>query len=64
MDWNKTKTILIVVFSILNVFLYSLYLDRHNDAQSLKVMGETSIEESLKLDDISYGELPIFTDES
>lgn len=64
MDWNKTKTILIVVFSILNVFLYSLYLDRYNDAQSLQVMGETSIEESLRLDDISYGELPVFTDES
>jgi regulatory protein YycI of two-component signal transduction system YycFG len=64
LDWNKTKTILIVVFSILNVFLYSLYLDRYNDAQSLQVMGETSIEESLREDDISIGELPVFTDES
>ncbi|WP_172370292.1 two-component system regulatory protein YycI [Sporosarcina jiandibaonis] len=64
MDWNKTKTIFIVVFSILNVFLYSLYIDRHQDAQKLQVMGETSIEESLRLDDISYGELPVFTDES
>ncbi|QUW20616.1 two-component system regulatory protein YycI [Sporosarcina sp. Marseille-Q4063] len=64
MDWNKTKTILIVVFSILNVFLYSLYLDRYNDAQSLQVMGETSIEELLRLEDISYGELPVFPDES
>lgn len=27
-------------------------------------MGETSIEESLQLDDISYGELPVFADES
>ena len=64
MDWNKTKTIFIVVFSILNIFLYSLYLDRYNDAQNLQVMGETSIEESLQLDDISYGELPVFADES
>jgi regulatory protein YycI of two-component signal transduction system YycFG len=64
LDWNKTKTILIVVFSILNIFLYSLYLDRHNDARSLQVMGETSIEENLRQDDISYGELPVFADES
>ena len=64
MDWNKTKTIFIVVFSILNIFLYSLYLDRYNDAQNLQVMGETSIEESLREDDISYGELPVYDEES
>ena len=64
MDWNKTKTIFIVVFSILNIFLYSLYLDRYNDAQNLQVMGETSIEELLRLDDISYGNLPIYDEES
>ena len=27
-------------------------------------MGETSIEESLREDDISYGELPVYADES
>ena len=48
MDWNKTKTIFIIVFSILNVFLYSLYLNRLTDAQNVQVMGKTSMEESLK----------------
>ena len=64
MDWNKTKTIFIVVFSILNVFLYSLYVDRYNNAQNVQVIGETTIEESLREDDISYGELPVYAEES
>lgn len=64
LDWNKTKTIFIVVFSILNVFLYSLYIDRYTEAQNVQLMGETSIEELLKLDNISYGELPVFNEES
>ncbi len=58
MDWNKTKTIFIIVFSILNVFLYSLYLNRYTEAQNVQVVGETSIEEALQLDNISYEELP------
>lgn len=58
MDWNKTKTIFIIVFSILNVFLYSMYLNRYTDAQNLQVMGKMSIEETLKLDHITYDELP------
>ena len=64
MDWNKTKTIFIVVFSILNVFLYSLYLDRYKETQSVQLVGENSIEESLKLDNISYEELPDYKEES
>ena len=64
LDWNKTKTIFIVVFSILNVFLYSLYLDRYKEAQSVQLVGENSIEESLKLDNISYKELPDYNEES
>lgn len=58
MDWNKTKTIFIIVFSILNVFLYSLYLNRYTEAQNVQVVGETSIEEALQLDNITYEELP------
>ena len=54
MDWNKTKTIFIIVFSILNVFLYSLYLNRYNDAQELEILGETSIEERLQADNIRF----------
>ncbi|MBO0587538.1 two-component system regulatory protein YycI [Sporosarcina sp. E16_8] len=58
MDWNKSKTIFIVVFSIVNVFLYFLYLDKVTDAQNVQVMGKTPIEESLKMDNITYDELP------
>lgn len=64
MDWNKTKTIFIIVFSILNVFLYSLYLDRYKEAQSVQLVGENSIEESLNLDNISYDKLPDYNEES
>lgn len=64
MDWNKTKTIFLVVFTILNVFLYSLYLDRYKDAQNVQLVGENSIEESLSLDNISYDKLPDYNEES
>lgn len=63
-DWNKTKTIFIVVFSILNIFLYSLYINRHTQAQNLQPMGETSIEESLKMDNIKISSLPPYNKES
>lgn len=58
MDWNKTKTIFIIVFSILNVFLYLLYLDRYNEAQEVEVLGETTIEERLQADNIRYESAP------
>jgi regulatory protein YycI of two-component signal transduction system YycFG len=64
LDWNKTKTIFIIVFSILNVFLYSLYVNRTTEAQNVQILGETSIEESLRLDNITYGELPVYKKES
>lgn len=54
MDWNKTKTIFIVVFSILNVFLYSLYLKQHTEALNVQVVGKTSIEEIMKQENITY----------
>lgn len=58
LDWNKTKTIFIIVFAILNVFLYSLYLNRYNEAKDVEVLGETSIEESLQADNIRYESIP------
>lgn len=64
LDWNKTKTIFIIVFSILNVFLYSLYINRYTQAQNIQFMGEMSIEESLKSDNISIAELPSYKKES
>ena len=64
LDWNKTKTIFIIVFSILNVFLYWLYLSRITETQNVQVMGQTSIEESLRLDNITFTELPQATKDS
>lgn len=63
LDWSKTKTIFIVVFAILNVFLYSLYLSQYTEAQNVQTLGETSIDESLKQDNISYEELPDYPKE-
>jgi regulatory protein YycI of two-component signal transduction system YycFG len=62
MDWNKTKTIFIIVFSILNVFLYSLYLNRHNEAQKLEPLGEASIAEQLQAENIRYDSLSVDTE--
>ena len=64
MDWNKTKTIFIVVFSILNVFLYSLYINRSLETQNMQVMEKISIEESLKMDNITVAEMPHVTKDS
>ncbi|MGI2328424.1 two-component system regulatory protein YycI [Planococcus sp. YIM B11945] len=59
MDWNKTKTLFIVVFSILNIFLYYLYLDRYTEAENAKFLGsELSVDEKLKADQITYPALP------
>jgi len=58
LDWNKTKTIFIVVFSILNVFLYSLYVTQRSETLNVKIQGNISIEDSLEFDNITYGELP------
>ncbi|MFB7159092.1 two-component system regulatory protein YycI [Lysinibacillus sp. NPDC056232] len=58
MDWNRTKSIFIFVFLILNIFLYWLYLDRYNEAQSVEILGEKTIEARLKDDNITYGPLP------
>lgn len=58
MDWSKSKSIFIVVFLILDVFLYSLYLNRHTEAQKVPILGEKNIEARLKDDNITYGVLP------
>ncbi|MDX1807119.1 MAG: two-component system regulatory protein YycI, partial [Paenisporosarcina sp.] len=57
MDWNKTKTIFIIVFSILNVFLYLLYLNIHNESQDIEPLSESSPSERLQADNIKYDNL-------
>lgn len=58
MDWNKTKTIFIVVFLILNAFLYSQYLSSYNEAQKVEVLSEKKVDAMLEDDNIRYGPLP------
>ncbi|MEE3808585.1 two-component system regulatory protein YycI [Lysinibacillus fusiformis] len=58
MDWNRTKSIFIFVFLILNIFLYTLYVNRYNEAKDIEVPGEKTIEARLKDDNITYGSLP------
>lgn len=59
MDWSRTKTIFIVVFSILNVLLMWLYLDRYNESIGLQntITGTTPIEENLEMDNIDVPRL-------
>lgn len=58
MDWNKTKTIFIIVFSILNVFLYSMYVNSYNEGKKVEVLGQTNIEDELKASHITVDSLP------
>ncbi len=55
MDWSKTKSIFIGVFLILNVFLYSQYLNTYNEAKKLELLGKRQdIEAQLKEENITY----------
>lgn len=60
MDWNRTKTIFIWVFLILDIFLYTQYLESYNEGDNIEVLGEgkTKIESQLKEDNITYSALP------
>ena len=57
-DWNRTKSIFIAVFLILNIFLFSSYVNRYNDSRNVGVLGEKNIEARLKDDNITYVSLP------
>jgi regulatory protein YycI of two-component signal transduction system YycFG len=51
------------VFFILNLFLYTQYLDTYNKGKKIVVLGETTkIEARLKEDNITYTELPTFNE--
>ena len=57
MDWSKTKTIFIVIFLVLDLFLLTVYVNKHSASQ-FEIIEETSVEEKLKTDDIKYSTLP------
>lgn len=59
LDWSKTKTIFIWVFLVLNIFLYTQYLESYKEGEKIEVLGETvEIEARLKEDNITYIALP------
>lgn len=59
MDWNKTKNLFIVVFLVLDIFLVYQFLDYRS--AKLKYNKETTSEEQLKADNITYPTLPVVT---
>jgi len=57
MDWSKIKTIFIITFLILDVYLLFQFL-QIRDANKYELVTEASFEEKLKADEIKYVELP------
>ena len=57
MDWSKIKTIFIVTFLILDVYLFYQFV-KIRDANKYELITETSFEDKLKADEIQYVELP------
>ncbi|WP_042352928.1 two-component system regulatory protein YycI [Bacillus massiliigorillae] len=57
MDWSKTKTIFIVVFLVLNMFLLYQYIQKRS-SNGLEVIAESTIEDKLKENEITYKTLP------
>jgi regulatory protein YycI of two-component signal transduction system YycFG len=56
-DWSKTKTIFIITFLILDLFLAYRFLEKRDEGQ-LDMITETSIEEQLADEKITYTRLP------
>jgi regulatory protein YycI of two-component signal transduction system YycFG len=57
MDWSKIKTIFILTFLILDVYLLYQFM-KIRDANKYELITETSLEDKLKADEIQYVELP------
>jgi regulatory protein YycI of two-component signal transduction system YycFG len=57
MDWSKIKTIFIITFLILDVYLLFQFM-KIRDANKYEVITETTFEDKLKADEIKYVELP------
>ena len=57
MDWSRIKTIFIITFLILDVYLIYQFIVKH-DANQYEVKKEASVEEQLKEDEITYIEMP------
>lgn len=57
MDWNKTKTIFIIIFLLLNSFLgYQLYQQKNEN--KIEMLEQSSVENKLADLNIKYGKIP------
>ncbi|MFN2744975.1 MULTISPECIES: two-component system regulatory protein YycI [Bacillus] len=56
MEWNRTKTIFIIVFLILDIFLAYQYFDKRKINQ-FPILEKSTLQEDMKADHISYGNL-------
>jgi len=57
MDWSRIKTIFILTFLVLNIYLVYQFMNTR-DAAQYEIIKEASLEEKLKNDSIRYPELP------
>lgn len=58
MDWSKTKTIFIIAFLILDIFLMLQYIEKMK-SNKYDLIKKTTIEEQFKAEDIKYEKLPL-----
>lgn len=57
MDWSRIKTIFILTFLVLDIYLVYQFINTR-DAAQYEIPKEATIEEKLRQDDIKYPELP------
>ena len=57
MDWSKTKSIFIMVFFVLDIFLLYQFLEKKDNYQ-FEYFAEATIEDQLQGDEITYDSLP------
>jgi regulatory protein YycI of two-component signal transduction system YycFG len=53
MDWSKTKSIFIIVFLVLDIFLLTIFMNKIRGSK-LDALGQTTIEETIKAANIEY----------
>ena len=57
MDWNKSKSIFIMVFFVLDIFLLYQFLEKKDNYQ-FEYIAEATIEDRLQENEITYPALP------
>lgn len=64
MQWNQIKSLFILCFLVLNIYLVYLVLDKQNEADIGVIERDNpKIEEQLESEDITYKDLPTIEDE-